>query len=65
VWPTLPTKWIPTSAPGKRSCKLIPDGIVKELDPQAHFVSYASPGFIAFRSGIYLELSINTALAEP
>jgi len=45
--------------------KPILDGMVKELDPQAHFVSYASPSFIAFRNGVYLELSINTALAEP
>jgi hypothetical protein len=47
------------------SLKPILDGMVKELDPQAHFVSYASPSFIAFRSGVYLELSINTTLAEP
>lgn len=39
--------------------------MVKELDPQAHFVSYAAPSFVAFRKGIYLELSINTTLAEP
>jgi hypothetical protein len=45
--------------------KPILDGMVKELDPQAHFVAYASPNFIAFRSAIYLELSINTTLAEP
>ena len=45
--------------------KPILDGMVKELEPQAHFVSYASPIFIAFRSGTYLELSINTTLAEP
>jgi hypothetical protein len=45
--------------------KPILDGMVKELDPQAHFVSYASPSFIAFRNGVYLELSINTTLAEP
>lgn len=38
--------------------------IVKELDPQAHFVSYAAPSFIAFRKGVYLELSINTNLSE-
>jgi hypothetical protein len=46
------------------SLKPILDGMVKELDPQAHFVSYASPSFIAFRGIVYLELSINTALAE-
>jgi hypothetical protein len=38
--------------------------LVKELDPQAHFVSYASPSFVVFRQGIYLELSLNTALPE-
>jgi hypothetical protein len=38
--------------------------LVKELDPQAHFVSYASQGFVAFRKGIYLELSLNTTLPE-
>jgi len=47
------------------SLKPILDGMVKELDPQAHFVAYASPSFVAFRSGVYLELSINTTLAEP
>jgi len=47
------------------SLKPILDGMVKELDPQAHFASYASPAFIAFRGGVYLELSINTTLAEP
>lgn len=38
--------------------------LVKELDPEAHFVSYASQSFVAFRQGIYLELSLNTALPE-
>ena len=38
--------------------------IVKELDPQAHFVSYAPPNFVAFRQGIYLEFSMNTNLPE-
>ena len=38
--------------------------LVKELDPQAHFVSYAAPSFVAFRQGIYLELSTNTTLPE-
>jgi hypothetical protein len=38
--------------------------LVKELDSEAHFVAYASPGFVAFRQGIYLELSLNTTLPE-
>ncbi|HKD02138.1 MAG TPA: hypothetical protein VKB77_06910 [Terriglobales bacterium] len=38
--------------------------LVKELDSQAHFVSYAPPAFIAFRQGIYLQLSLNTTLPE-
>lgn len=37
---------------------------MKELDPQAHFVAYASQSFVAFRQGIYLELSLNTTLPE-
>lgn len=38
--------------------------MVKDLDPQAHFVRYAAPSFIAFRKRVYLELSINTNLPE-
>jgi hypothetical protein len=38
--------------------------MTKEMDPQAHFVGYASPRFVAFRQEIYLELSINTSLSE-
>jgi hypothetical protein len=38
------------------------DQIVKELDAQAHFVSYAPPKFVAFRQGIYIELSLNSTL---
>jgi hypothetical protein len=38
------------------------DQIVKELDSQVHFVSYAPPKFVAFRQGIYLELSLNSDL---
>lgn len=40
----------------------IVDQILKELEPQAHFVSYAAPKFVAFRAGIYLEFSINSEL---
>jgi hypothetical protein len=36
--------------------------LVKDLDSQAHFVTYAPQGFVAFRQGIYLELSLNTNL---
>jgi hypothetical protein len=38
------------------------DQLVKELDAQVHFVSYAPPKFVAFRQGIYLELSLNSNL---
>jgi hypothetical protein len=38
--------------------------MLKELDPQAHFVSYAAPNFIAFRQGVFLELSLNPTLNE-
>ncbi len=38
--------------------------LVRELDPQAHFVSYAVQSFVPFRQGIYLELSLKTVLPE-
>ena len=47
------------------SLKPLLDTMVKDLDPQAHFVAYAPASFVAFRNGVYLELSINTTLAEP
>jgi hypothetical protein len=40
------------------------DRLVRELDKDAHFVSYAPPTFIEFHKGAYLELSITTALRE-
>jgi hypothetical protein len=39
--------------------------ILKELEPEAHFVTYAPPAFVPFHHQIYLELSMTTALAEP
>jgi hypothetical protein len=40
------------------------DRLVRELDKEAHFVSYAPPTFIAFRKGAYLQLSMTTTLQE-
>ena len=40
-------------------------GLVQALDAQAHFVPYVHPTFIAFRKGVFLELSINTTLSDP
>lgn len=40
------------------------DMVAKELDPQAHFVSYAPPAMVAFRKGAYLEFSVGTTLPE-
>jgi hypothetical protein len=36
--------------------------LVRELDSQAHFVSYAPPSFIAFRNAAYLQLPVDTSL---
>ncbi len=36
--------------------------LVRDLDSQAHFVSYAPPSFIAFHNGAYLQLPVNTPL---
>lgn len=40
------------------------DRLVRELDKDAHFVSYAPPTFIEFHKASYLELSITTTLRE-
>lgn len=48
----------------KVSSQDVLDKIVKELDPQAHFVAYAPPAFVNFRHGVYLELSVTTSLPE-
>jgi len=40
------------------------DRMVQELNGQAHFVRYAPPAFIPFHNGLYLQLSLTTALAE-
>jgi hypothetical protein len=39
------------------------DRIVRELDSQAHFVSYAPPALVAFHKASYLQLSFSTDLA--
>ena len=39
--------------------------MLKELEPDAHFVTYAPPAFIPFHHQVYLELSMTTVLAEP
>jgi hypothetical protein len=39
--------------------------MLKELEPEAHFVIYAPPAFIPFHHQVYLELSMTTVLAEP
>jgi len=39
--------------------------MLKELEPDAHFVTYAPPAFIPFHHQAYLELSLTTALSEP
>ena len=36
--------------------------MLREMDAQAHFVSYAPPSFIAFHQGAYLQVSVETPL---
>ena len=38
------------------------DLVRKELDSQAHFVTYSPPAMVAFRNGAYLEFSVITTL---
>jgi hypothetical protein len=44
------------------SYQKIIDLVMKELDAQAHFVSYAPAAMIAFRKNAYLEFSVSTTL---
>jgi hypothetical protein len=39
--------------------------MLKDLESEAHFVTYAPPAFIPFHRQLYLELSMTTTLAEP
>jgi hypothetical protein len=55
---------VPALAALQASSQEVVAKLMKELDSQAHFVAYASQGFVAFRQGIYLELSLNTTLPE-
>ena len=38
--------------------------MLKELEPEARFVTYAPPAFVPFHHQVYLELSMTTALTE-
>jgi hypothetical protein len=40
------------------------DRMMRELDSQAHFVTYAAPAFIEFHHGHYLQLSVITTLPD-
>jgi len=39
--------------------------MLKEMETDAHFVTYAPPAFIPFHHQVYLELSMTTELNEP
>ena len=39
--------------------------LAADLKPEAHFVEYAPPAFVAFHDGAYLQLNINTDLEQP
>jgi hypothetical protein len=40
------------------------DRMVRDVNPQAHFVAYAPPAFVPFHQGLYLQLSVTTTLAR-
>ena len=61
--PTPPRDTSPDSlAKIQASYQKMIDVVVKELDSQAHFVSYSAPAMVAFRKEVYLEFSLNTTL---
>jgi hypothetical protein len=67
--PVAPAPSGPEATPAilhERQASLQPalDSLVRDLDKDAHFTSYAPPTLIAFRGGAYLQLSLSTTLAE-
>jgi hypothetical protein len=46
----------------QKSYQDILNRMVQELDAQVHFVRYAPPAFIPFHNGLYLQVSLTTAL---
>jgi len=64
VTPPLPPRDLSAEALQKvqASFQALLDRMVRELDDQAHFISYAPPAVILFRNASYLQLSIATTL---
>lgn len=64
VTPPLPPRDLSAEAlkQVQASCQNLLDRMVRELDTQAHFISYAPPALIPFRNASYLQLSIATTL---
>ena len=65
VKPPLPSRDLSAEAlqQAQASFQTLLDRMVRELDAQAHFISYAPPTLIAFRNASYLQLSVTTTLA--
>lgn len=64
---TLPPASDPAPDAGKdlqQSYQAALERMVHELGAQAHFVPYAPPAFIPFHNGLYLQLSVSSALPE-
>jgi hypothetical protein len=49
----------------QESIQDVSNHMLKDLEPEAHFVIYAPPAFIPFHQHVYLELSLTTPLAQP
>ena len=49
----------------QESIQGVSNHMLKDLEPEAHFVIYAPPAFIPFHQHVYLELSLTTPLAQP
>jgi hypothetical protein len=62
--PVQQAKVIPLPEPHPPSVQPDYDAMVRELDPQAHFVAGAPPTIIPFHNGHYLRLTIATTLPK-
>lgn len=62
--PTPPRDLSPDAlAATQTALKITTDRVLKDLDHDAHFVTYAPPAVVAFRKGAYLQFSVNTTLS--
>jgi hypothetical protein len=63
--PAMPVITTESLAGLQRENQALLDALLKGMDEQAHFITYAAPSFIGFRQRAYLQLNVATTLLVP